>query len=149
MSKHKHYEMIVAKAENMDLVRLFFNGMSKKWEIPENQDLMFCESVDYFLCAEHNAKATLHLLNGGKVQFMHNNNGAWLDSVKNSDDMQWSPNLDLMSEDYKFRIKPRKEKRWVVCSPVDGDVCDQLFTSKPDINAFGESCQVVEIEVEV
>ena len=74
---------------------------------------------------------------------------AALVSVKNSDDMQWSPNLDLMSEDYKFRIKPRKEKRWVVCSPVDGDVCDQLFTSKPDINAFGESCQVVEIEVEV
>lgn len=45
--------------------------------------------------------------------------------------------------------KPKKEKRWIVCSPKHNDVNETLFDYKPDMSSFGKYCKLIEIEVEV
>ena len=147
--KHKHCDMIKAKAEDTSLIKIFYNKMQSKWVIPDNQDEMFCTTCEYFLSTKSNSDATLHLLNGGEIQFRFKG-GDWMDSNKNGKSLEWSPDSDLMDYDYEFRIKPRKEKRWI-CITDDLEIEDgTLYESyaNADENSPGYK-QIVEIEVEV
>ncbi|MGB1281006.1 MAG: hypothetical protein ACPG5V_13680 [Vibrio cyclitrophicus] len=156
--KHKHYEMIVAKAANMDLVVLFkaSNGY-KNWIEAEN-DLMpsFHPNTEYFLCLPQHKETCLHWLNGGEVQYRIALD-VWTDASNNVSNAAWSSDNLLMDDQVEFRIKPKKEKRWIgvnssgYATPmtfINEDECKNYIS----ISYQPESApkwQCIEIEVEV
>lgn len=154
--KHKLYEMIVAKAENMDLVVLLKN--SQGWSIKENQfDIQFHEMFEYFLCLPQHKEACLHWLNGGVSLDVKNESGNWSDYSLVNVGKPWSKDRDFMREEYYFRIKPKKEKRWIGVFR-DGDLIKNTELSyRTKEQVVGDShapygfddWQFIEIEVEV
>lgn len=149
--KHKHYDMIVAKAANMDLVVFrFLGGDARKWyekqnrENHDNSAIDLYEGDDYFLCLPKHKEECLHWLNGGEIlvrdsemsQFSVCHNG-------------WSENTWCMAADASSRIKPRIEKRWIAIK--DGMICGNgLYKSKTEAEIVASSAnQFIEIEVEV
>lgn len=69
MSKHKHADMIIAKANNMDLVVFYKKDDSEGWFV-SSLDVMVYDGYDYefFLCLPQHKDACLHWLNGGISQ---------------------------------------------------------------------------------
>lgn len=144
--KHKYYEMIVAKAADMGLV-VFCKHETEGWMaisdgdyLPQNPD------NDHFLCLPQHKEAVLNSLNGGVAQF---------ESPREKGDhalekADWSNSEWYMQSDATSRIKPKKEKRWIVVTE-DLEIEDgTLYKSygEAEINNHGTQ-QVVEIEVEV
>ena len=108
--KHKHYEMIVAKAKNMELV-VFEKSKLNGWVLLERHLIPDSDACDYFLCLPQHKEACLHWLNGGDVQvqdFPTNDFNDYLDEK-----YEWSLESWWMSEQCNVRIKPKKEKRWI------------------------------------
>lgn len=76
MRQHKHYELIVAKAANMDFV-VFEKQNTATHEKEEykpiqpdgNKAIWFHENARYFLCLPQHKDACLHWLNGGDVLY--------------------------------------------------------------------------------
>ena len=108
MTKHKHCEMIKAWADNDELVAFCknkFNWVAMKKPV-WNQD------SSYFLCLPQHKEACLHWLNGGSI--MVNNGKSEMESEYSLDVVNhpfaWT---DFLHDEYKFRIKPRKQKRWI------------------------------------
>jgi hypothetical protein len=141
--KHKHYEMIVAKAESMGLV-CFVKRPDVEWVKCDDRILPCIDEHEYFLCLPQHKEAVLHSLNGGEA-VSDSGDGDWcLSSTE-----LWRKDWWYMCESYESKVKPKKEKRWIVCSPNHNDVNETLFHHKPDMNNFDGCCQLIEIEVEV
>lgn len=142
--KHKHYDMIVAKAANMELVVFLENNQG--WSEKENQsDIQFHEQFDYFLCLPQHKEVCLHWLNGGKAEALHEDFG--LMELADSEAIEWGVKSVFIKDSIEIRIKPKKEKRLIV---YRNDVVYGPYISIDDINAdFVLTGQVVEIEVEV
>lgn len=143
MTAHKHAEMIKAKADNMELVVFVRPNHSDGWykmqddiDIPE-----FFSTDEYFLCHPKHEKECLHWLNGGKVEII-NDNGFRALLLSEDRHAGWSPYFSFMSEQKTIRIKPRKEKRWIV---TNGERV--RFINSDEI--YPLSWQLIEIEVEV
>ncbi len=150
--KHKHYDMIVAKAANMDLV-VFYRLPNEEWWQKDSE----CEALpddidfDYFLCLPQHKEAVLNCLNGGESQVASISSG-WL-PANCGDPVEWGGEWWYMNPNGESRIKPKKEKRWMIYSerPLsieifsDESVCDTVFSSKLPT----ENKQKIEIEVEV
>lgn len=146
--KHKHYEMIVAKAANMDLVVFVKPCDNGAWYEKCDSACQWWEDSDYFLCLPQHKEACLHWLNGGEVQvqdFPTNDFNDYLDEK-----YEWSIESWWMSEQCNIRIKPKKEKRWIPVN-VKNHETGLIYKSY-------ESCrlaykldhwQICEIEVEV
>lgn len=166
--KHKHYDMIMAKAANMDLVVFCRDTSSEshKWdeyvsvgfegEIPECAIPAFEYGYEYFMCLPQHKEACLHWLNGGIIQ--DNYEGKFEDCGKYSEAESWNVCHIMMDDDAEYRIKPRKEKRWVIAMVSDGipSLCGkQLHLSKDLAVEFAQlhgNCkhlQFIEIEVEL
>ena len=67
---HKHYEMIVAKAANMDLT-VFHKSITGEWLIDTDSNKVMVfenDSTEYFLCLPQHKEACLHWLNGGEIE---------------------------------------------------------------------------------
>ncbi|AUR87927.1 hypothetical protein NVP1106O_04 [Vibrio phage 1.106.O._10N.286.51.F7] len=101
--RHKHYDMIVAKAENMELV-VFYKLPCEEWWQPDSE----CEAlpdeveIDYFLCLPKHKEACLHWLNGGDVEFhLHGDSWGKYSSFKG----HWDDESDFIDEDVIIRIK--------------------------------------------
>ena len=140
--KHKHYEMIVAKAANMELVRFAKEKGTGEWyELSEDFMCSFNEECEYFLCLPQHKEACLHWLNGGDVQRLT----ARQDWLKIGYDLGWTDCHEFMNPDFEFRIKPKKEKRWLIYSGTG--VLKEEYNKAPQIIYEGD--QVVEIEVGV
>ena len=108
--KHKHYEMIVAKAKNMELV-VFEKSKLNGWVLLERHLIPDSDACDYFLCLPQHKEACLHWLSGGDVQvqdFPTNDFNDYSDEK-----YEWSLETWWMSEQCNVRIKPKKEKRWI------------------------------------
>lgn len=151
--KHKHYDMIVAKAENMDLV-VFCNGPhGSKWHVKDSNWPCFSDEFDYFLCLPQHKEACLHWLNGGEVEFAGDYKSQWF--IYQADkDRAWSEESAFNSDDYEFRIKPKKEKRWVILQYDSqlGDWCIEdgtLYKTLDEAEDNRRYGQLAEIEVEV
>ena len=137
--KHKHYDMIVALAENMKLAVFCKGRFDKEWvDIVSEEMPCFIPDNHYFLCLPQHKDACLHWLNGGGVQYKTNND--WVDASNYIGG--WSAENLLMDEDVEFRIKPKKEKRWIA---VNGDAI--FFANSNEI--YPEGYQLMQIEVEV
>ncbi len=153
MSKHKHYDMIVAKAANMDLVVFVKNESTGEWW-QLSGDLPFNKHQDFFLCLPQHKDACLHWLNGGEVEFVSQFSDGWTeyDPIKS-----WGFGSVFMQSDYKFRIKTRKEKRWIgyctstnQCTPHPTKTKDLAIDyAAAHYNYADSDWQFIEIEVEV
>ncbi|AUR98220.1 hypothetical protein NVP1248O_06 [Vibrio phage 1.248.O._10N.261.54.F1] len=146
--KHKHYDMIVAKAENMELV-VFYKLPCEEWWQSESESTTLPDEddIEYFLCLPKHKKAVLNTLNGGESQVASISSG-WL-SANCGDPVEWGGEWWYMNPNGESRIKPKKEKRWVVVNPTGNSVNVNLMKTTPDISEYPEGCQAVEIEVEV
>lgn len=151
MTKHKHAELIKAKANNMELVVFMKSTEDGKWLkiIDFNVLPAFYDDYEHFLCHQKHEKECLHWLNGGKVDIYEGE----------SEKIKWTPiNLGVVWGEYHpfmnssliFRIKPRKEKRWI--GVTKGGDSTMSFRDKRDaIDAVAspQDWQFIEIEVEV
>ena len=142
--KHKHYEMIVAKAANMDLVRFYKCKLSNSWkEIECEFRFIWKPDTEFFLCLPEHKEACLHWLNGGAIQ--DNFEDEWTSIKPHNGSPDWNdPDNLFMNEEYKLRIKTYKEKRWIAIDVSRGDVAMCTESSVP---ALGY--QIIEIEVEI
>ena len=150
--KNKHYDMIVAKAENMDLVVFFnpsFGSSAEKWEEATTTLFpAFHPETDYFLCLPQHKEACLHWLNGGDVQDFFEEE--WSDcaslahatEVGGDNTLEFSMHHMFMNEEFNFRIAPKKEK------PEEGGKCPlgcedselQYQTHNCVCNAYNAPC---------
>ncbi len=150
--KHKHYDMIVAKAENMELET--FINQDGEWRLMVNAFPM-SEHFNYFLCLPQHKETCLHWLNGDKAQQSPINDDCWVSSA-DAIDVTWKPWTSFMKDDLKFRIKPKKEKRWIAVN-LDGYVMPIHTASiesarehaSSDTSRLTLGVQFIEIEVEV
>jgi len=149
--KHKHYEMIVAKAANMDLVVFFKASFSSEWGEVSNSLLpAFHPETEYFLCIPKHKDACLHWLNGGEVQTRRECSDLGWDRLLPPDE-GWSKISHFMCVDILLRIKPKKEKRWIAVLPngrVSGwhDEGREMLEEQYNKDA---GWQFIEIEVEI
>ena len=158
--KHKHYDMIVAKAKNMDLV-LFSNSTGHnygKWS-ECNRETMPKDNgnINYFLCLPKHKEAVLEKLNGGECQYLPPVDGVreW----KDSDNFQFDKWADVwwyMHDSFESRIKPKKEKRWIAVDASTSQCTRHYSTKESCFNSEFAGCegnasgwQFIEIEVEV
>lgn len=146
--KHKHYDMICAKAANMDLVVFVKTCGNGAWYEKDNQACQWWEDSNYFLCLPKHKEAVLNLLNGGESQVKYDN---W--SYCNLDaGNRWSNGWWYMDEKCESRIKPRKEKRWIAYSSDSKRLGVLSFDSLHEISEYysneEEILQFIEIEVE-
>lgn len=153
--RHRHADMIIAKAENTDLVVFIENiNTGNWWEV--THDTLFNSHQNFFLCLPQHKDACLHWLNGGAIQMQSDND--WIDVT--SPDFPWKAD-NIFTYDYTtLRIKPRKEKLYIAiktdkyehlggCREVR--ICSHAFVSKEDAESYLDlsDSQLVEIEVEV
>ena len=153
--KHKHYDMIVALAENMKLAVFCKGSFDKEWvDIVSEEMPCFIPDNHYFLCLPQHKEACLHWLNGGEVEFEYDSK--WHSCSYWS--MEWHETSGFICEDNKLRIKPKKEKRWigVYNHNVTSQHFDSIETAKSFIrrrdefkNCAPEAWNFIEIEVEV
>ena len=159
--KHKHYDMICAKAANMDLVMFGAskNGGSLGNWVECNRDTMpkDNENCEYFLCLPQHKEACLHWLNNGEIEL----NSQYSDEWEEYEPIRyWSLGSVFMRDDYQLRIKPKKEKLWIAvktdkhehlggCRKVR--ICSHAFVNKSDAEEYLDlsDSQLIEIEVEV
>lgn len=156
--KHKHYEMIVAKAANMELVVFVKTCDNGAWyEKGDNSACQWWEDSDYFLCLPKHKEAVLNLLNGGESQITFN--GECWDKCNLNEPVEWNDNWWYMKGESQSRIKPKKEKRWIGCypsakvTPLNFSSIDEVknYVSKNSLytHCAHEAWQFIEIEVEV
>lgn len=140
--KHKHYEMIVAKAGNMELVVFVKPCDNGAWYEKCDSACQWWEDSDYFLCLPQHKEACLHWLNGGVSQVEYTNASYPYWCNIEADEVNWSSGHIFMDVLLKTRIKPKKEKRWIT---VNGDA---IFFANTD-EIYPEGYQLIQIEVEV
>lgn len=158
--KHPHYDKIVAKAANMELV-LFVKRPDAEWVVCDDRVLPHISEYEYFLCLPQHKEACLHWLNGGTSQHL---DSCKYQDITGFDDLiskvgkAWSPRGLWMDEDCETRIKPKKEKR-VIGANKDGRttshyaIDDEGCYAVDEIRITGkgnpDEWQFIEIEVEV
>ena len=154
--RHKHADMIIAKAENRDLV--VFCKQSDGWVMCSQDGIIsWSYDLEYLLCPPQHKEAYLHWLNGGEIQVLHN--GEWkICGEYGAGCQSWSHDGFLMHNGCDYRIRPRKEKRWIIAMKDGGSVClcgKQLHVSMESAIEFAEMhgstshLQFIEIEIEV
>lgn len=148
--KHKHYDMIVAKAANMGLVVFSKTKNSEKWEESSLVAFIVNENFDFFLCLPQHKEACLHWLNGGEVQYSLNGTD-WFDKDSFGINKERMDIEYFNSATHSMRIKPRKEKRWIVagCNSLHTMMYFSSHESASRYNTNGVDTQIIEIEIEV
>lgn len=154
--KHKHYDKIVAKADNMDLVVFTKSVADSLWyELHCDTFPVFEENKEYFLCLPQHKEACLAWLNGDDIHYQHNRFNDEYGIVVLSKEVCWAGDCIFMRNEYTFTKQPRKVKRWIAVKP-DGYVMPQFYFNKasamlasPLQSGFVLSeFQFIEIEVE-
>lgn len=151
--KHKHYDKIVAKAANMDLVVFKNDCDGRNWYEIDEMPVSEFEFSDYFLCLPQHKDACLHWLNGGEVESLHKDYEPM--TLAECGSIEWGVKSTFMKGSIEVRIKPKKEKRWILVR--NDSVTARNFHCKYDAtfwvdhntDANSDYWQFIEIEVEV
>lgn len=150
ITAHEHAEMIKTKADNMELV-VFINNYDK-WMLGDLKNLVDLDMIPAFLCLPQHKEVCLHWLNGGDVQFKPKLTNLWimLDEKSNS---KWTKDSGWTMDNFQFRIKPKKEKRWIGVHK-SGATTGALLIKKevehsPFVEQSPDNWQFIEIEIEV
>lgn len=156
--KHKHYEMIMAKAENMDLVLFNKSEGQSGWSLAHETCLPVFSACDYFLCLPQHKEACLHWLNGGAIESNETKSWVEVDSLELCTS-HWYDGHFFMHEHEEFRVKPKKEKRWIGVHLDSNQTTPAISEEKMCSYYVLRSCtldgspfcewQFIEIEVEV
>ena len=142
--KHRHLELIEAKAHNTTLTVFCRDtyDTSNEWE--ETNQWPIQDEFEYFLCLPENHTPCLHWLNGEEVQYLNSVTGKWspvetineaienecdrlectleeLTTVYKYNPTEWSHDSIFMNDSFKFRVKPQKVKRWIGVFPWAGN----------------------------
>lgn len=153
-NRHKHADMIIAKAENMDLVVFLKPCESVGWFEKEYGAPQWQEDSEYFLCLPKHKDAVLSILNGGESEVF--DCGEFYPCTCGNP-VEWRRDAWYMGKDYESRIKPKKEKRYIGVYN-GGFVTEKHFKTLSDVidfvcsnrkHAARECVKIVEIEVEV
>ena len=157
--RHVHADMIIAKAENMDLVVFFYDTEDANWRKCSFEMMVEGVYAGCFLCLPQHKEACLHWLNGGEIQDYFK--GEWSGIKAHSGRPKWNtPDQLFMNEEFELRIAPRKEKRWIAIDTSrveclgglrNVNVCSHAFLDKEQAEEYLglDRNQLVEIEVEV
>lgn len=107
--KHKHSEMICAKANNTDLVVLTKTNEKGGWFEIECNDVVVCffAEFDHFLCLPQHKEACLHWLNGGDTESLTSPRGDWQAIGNHEGNPYWMPSCYFMNDEVQIRIKPK------------------------------------------
>lgn len=149
--------MIVAKAANMDLV-VFANSGDGDWFEMDQSEVPTIADFDFFLCIPKHKEICLKWLNGSDVQCKLENESKWIKVAPYLEMPKWRKEGFFNSPyDYVYRIKPKKEKRWIgYCASTN-----QTFPRSQDSKELAgdyaarsynynmSDWQLIEIEVEV
>ena len=146
---HVHAEMMKTHADDVSLCAFVRLKRSGDW--CESSKPVFNDSYSYFLCLPKHKEACLHWLNGGLIECNSKLTNGWEDCA-DYNECFWKLSCGMMREDANYRIKPRKEKRWIAVHNVDSSVV--LNVNFKSINeakdaTHGGNWQFIEIEVEV
>tara|TARA_R110002012_G_C11236464_1_gene564784 strand:+ start:55 stop:519 length:465 start_codon:yes stop_codon:yes gene_type:complete len=153
--KHANAEMIKAVADNTNLVVLL--KLRHEWTISNFEGLVSLNKSSFFPCLPKHKDAVLEKLNGGECQFLPlvDGDSEWKDS-ENHHFESWSDGWWYMDDRFDSRIKPKKEKRWIVVNyklnVVSSNFCKSLEDARAYVSnhfAYPEDVQYIEIEVEV
>ena len=153
--KVKHYDMVVAKAANFELVQLM--KINNVWEVVGSkcgETINFSSDYEYFLCLPENKDSCLYWLNGFEVQEKGRKAGEswWSDSDDSEDwSSEWHEDHIFMSNVSVFRIKPKKEKRWLMVQPISGQTTNHFSSPERAMDSVSNTdsrWQLMEIEVE-
>lgn len=153
--KHNYCDLFTGKLNNMELVLLEKHKDWSEWVEAKDQNryFMVSDNFDYFLCLPQHKEACLHWLNGGEAQILHSPLHDWMTLEGYVQDPKWYSNSDFMSDECKLRIKPKKEKRWMLYS--ENPVSIEVFDNKESFDLASKSArpwekwQEVEFEIEV
>ena len=153
--KHKHAEMICAKAANMELV-VFCYGNGKWFERACGfSEIRWWENRRYFLCLPQHKEVCLHWLNGGEYQVNELAQENMLSIDQTIEKGGWCLDHWFMSKVFTFRIKSRKEKRWIgvwreSVTPRSFESRDSAeFWVTHNSGANQDYWQFIEIEIEI
>ncbi|AUR81703.1 hypothetical protein NVP1089O_54 [Vibrio phage 1.089.O._10N.261.51.F9] len=151
MTKHRYYDLIVAMAENTDLI--LFAELMGEWQQANMQDLLINDSFEqYFVCLPKHKEVCLYWLNGGDIQGEDpKKQHSFDDYAPFTDRKFWSCTSWYMRTDRNMRIKPKKEKRFIAWNPrKDGAEEFSYLTLALAQKVYeGQDIQIIEIEVEV
>ena len=148
-NKHKHAEMIKAKADNMDLVVFCENINNKEWW-ECRADFPFNNHQNFFLCLPKHKDTCLYWLNGGEIEYKSKeywrSSKSWPDYVVS----EFGAINYFTSEYSEVRVKPKKEKRWIALM-TDKRLCSNvLFESLNEAQCIASGAKhYQEIEVMV
>tara|TARA_R110002012_G_scaffold276277_1_gene463222 strand:+ start:52 stop:525 length:474 start_codon:yes stop_codon:yes gene_type:complete len=156
--KHVNAEMIKAVADNIDLV-IFFNDIEDcEWRECSFEMLINSDwPTEHFLCLpQHNESGQcLHWLNGGSLHHrkvkQKLSDSSFCPVWSRGESIEWSNDSPFMSDEFEFRIKPKKEKRWIAYDKGQKRVGILTFDSEQAIKShYGDEADSFhEIEVEV
>ncbi|AUR97986.1 hypothetical protein KNT80_gp73 [Vibrio phage 1.245.O._10N.261.54.C7] len=157
-NRHVHADMIIAKAENRDLVQFYKSSGAWYLVSPDERGAVFYDNVKYFLCLPQHNEACLHWLNGGDAEFEFLPNGSGnYGEMEPLEDYPWVADHLFMDAEINLRIKPKKEKRWI--GVYGTHVTEHTFSSKGNLKRYIkktpkwhytalEAWQFIEVEVE-
>ena len=147
--KSKYAELFTAKLNDMDLVLFEKHRDWESWTVAKQSDkcFMVSDNFDYFLCLpQHNENGQcLHWLNTGEIQGLIC--GEWMDL--HQEDMDMSLPLSFRCKGNEFRIKPKKEKRWIRINKNDQHVDQMLYKTEEDCKHLSPDKHWYHYEIEV
>lgn len=103
MGKHKKYDMLLAKAEDMDLIILLKYPSMRYWEKSPNAYPPNNDRVKAFLCLPEHEEACQCGLNGESVE-IRPNGGEWVSVLLVK---AWGASEWYMSSDFESRVKQK------------------------------------------
>lgn len=147
MKRHPYADLFTAKLNNEELVLIEKHRDWEEWKVQStNMCVMIHDTYEYFLCLPQHKEACLHYLNGGTIEVKSDLVGKWTEVCRGR---SWRHGTGWMREDAQYRIKPKKEKRWIGVHP-DGHCGGTHFDGYAKAeNDSPVGYQIIEIEVEV
>ena len=154
--KHANADMTKAVLDNTELAifcEVVDDENGNYWAVSNLSSLVSCTNK-FFVCLPQHKETCLHWLNGGDVQVRSRMScgesfGDW-DGLCPlvEQDSTWKKTSHFMSRWFEIRIKPKKEKRWIVWD-LDKDRYHCTFKKNPEGNYLANfNFQILEVEVE-
>ncbi len=153
--KHAYAELFTAKLNDTSLVLFEKHEEWKEWREVAKSDLVFAVggNFDYFLCLPQHKEDCLHWLNGSDLI----QDSQYVDGKYSDVEASLNPSFDthgdlFMTTERNIRIKPEKEKRWILVNAID-NFQPRMFDDEGDANHMLQGSHPNwskhEIEVEV
>lgn len=149
--KHAYAELFTEKLNDTSLVLFEKHQEWKEWREVSRSDLVFTVggNFEYFLCLPQHKQFCLHWLNGGDVIVRDHPDDERERVLLSSGYSNWHAASVFMCEKTVIRIKPKKEKRWIIWNENQDAYHCTFLTNPSGIYEANFKFSTHEIEVEV